>query len=334
MAEIREIGDAPQITRLLDEQGAEKRDDKERKLYTSSWSNPEKFARRFQEYNSSDCWYDNDVWQECNEHFNGVKDINEAIDLAFNGWKEGGEIIEKTRGYIQALNPLHNRLVKYGIAGAVPSVPRAVAGNILNMRLPDPQKSQKRRTITLVYNMCESCGNEAKAITNKAAVTAALIDEIEAKGFACEVIAVAATHNWKIRCVTSVCVKESHLPVDINRLAFSLGHAAMFRVLFFADWEVDDFCESLGWGLGTVSSTRPTKEQNFENIYTITSGYMNWNKIRIGDFEKMDDAVTKGLNSIVSELQRQGCPAFPKKDHEDDLAEETEEEDDVPEWDY
>lgn len=343
--QVREVGDAPNITRLISADNCKEHVDKEasagRAVFRSSWSSPEAFATHISKMDPDGSWYDNgyswspSVWKKSSEHkeFSGVDNIQEAIDMAFHGWEEGGALIEKTRGYIQALNPLSPKMVKYGIAGTTPNVPRAIAGNLLNMKLPANVASRKKKTITIIYNMCE-CGmtNQAQ-ISNKAAVTAALIDEIEAKGFSCEVIAVATTSNHQIKVLTSVCVKESHQPVDINRLAFSLGHAAMFRMLFFADWEGDDFCSKLGHGLGWVSTTAAEKEQNLEQIYTIEGGH-NGN-IPIKLFKDLDTAATKGLNAIVRELQRQGCPAFPKlKDHEDGLDEKPREEDEVPHYSY
>ncbi len=344
--QVREVGDAPNITRLINVNDTLEWIDPSpgRKVFRSSWSSPEKFAAHIQQMKGEDSWYEGgygpSVWKKGSEHkeFSGVETIGEAIDMAFHGWAEGGALIEQTRGYIQALNPLSPRMIKYGLAGSTPNVPRAIAGNILNMRQPTNTASKKKKTITIVYNMCE-CGSTNKdQISNKAAVTAALIDEIEAKGFSCEVIAVATTSNHMIQTLTSVCVKESHLPVDINRLAFSLGHAAMFRMLFFADWEGDDFCRSLGYGLGYVSTTKPAKDANAEQIYTIEGG--GHGNLKINLFKDIDTAATKGLNAIVRELQKQGCPAFPAlKEHEDALGKPEEEDhrdydDDDDEEDY
>jgi hypothetical protein len=313
--QVREVGDAPQVTRVIDIPLADK-------TLISSWSSPEKLATYLSTVKAGDCWKTDNVFKNVTKDFAGVDSIAEAIDLAHHGWKEGGEIIERTRGYIKALNPLSPRMVKYGIAGTTPNVPRAIAGDLLNMRQPDLTRSQRRRTITIVYNTCETWMANADSISNKAAVTAALIDEIEAKGFACEVIATAVTgYHPRIKAITSVCVKESHQPVDINRLAFGLGHAAMFRAFMFGTWESEKFAEGLGYGLGIVSTTLPTKEQNEANVFTITSGHYN-NRVKIELFNTVEGAAKEGLNKIVSELQRQGCPAFEKKDHEDDLDEE------------
>lgn len=332
---VREVGDAPDITRIftaLPQPDAEKQ-------YYASFSSPEKLASYLKDFSKNDCWKSNNVWSEMSEEFTGVSSIHEAIDMAYHGWKEGGEACEKARGYIRALNPLSPRLVKYAIAGAVPNVPRAIAGNPMNMRVAEDKNIQrKRKNITLVYNMCEPWYVGKDAITNKAAVTAALIDEIEGKGFSVEVIAVAATGSHRVRAMTSVCVKESHQPVDINRLAFALGHSAMFRGLLFGTWECDHDCEGLGYGLGRVSTTVPIPESNAELRYTITSGVCYEERpeckpVKMAHFETMELAATKGLNGLVRQLQLQGCPALEKKEHEDVLAEDDEEEI-RPEWDY
>src|ERR1700735_431602 len=177
---VRENGDAPNLTRLLSVET------KKPKIRYSSWSSPEAFSNYVSSIDPSGNWYANDVWKDASEYFSGVSSIHEALDLCRNGWKAGGETIEKTRGYIAALNPTRFQPVQYAIAGTTPNVPRAIAGNILNMRAPSLDKSSRRKTITIVYNMCENGGVDKEMITNKAAVMAALIDEIERKGFSCE----------------------------------------------------------------------------------------------------------------------------------------------------
>jgi len=335
---VVEIGDAPDLTRTMhpDPRGMISKDYDIHKMIVASWSSLEVFAKQFKGDHGAGWWASNNVRNRWNPDWNGAESFDAALDLAIHGWREGGETIERTRGYIRALNPLSPRMIKYGIAGSTPNVPRAIAGNILNMRVPEPGKSRKRQIITIVYNLCENGGVSAECITNKAAVTAALIDEIEAKGFACEVVAAVATNAWGgskgyIKAYEFVRIKESHHPMDINRIAFGLGHAAMFRGLFFADMQRNHEFKEIGEGLGSATSTFPTKELTEEQTYTITSAGKPG--ISASLFKDVDTAVTKGLNAIVSELQRQGCPAFPKKDHEDDLDEEDEEED-VPQWDY
>ena len=125
-------------------------------------------------------------------------------------------------------------------------------------------------------------------------------------------------------------VKESHQPIDINRLAFCLGHSAMFRGLFFASWETESFAEALGYGLGIVGTTLPNQEQNDAQVYTVTSGHYN-NRIKISLFDTVEKAAKEGLTAIVTELQRQGCPAFPKRDFSNESDEDAKVEE-RPQW--
>jgi hypothetical protein len=336
---VVEIGDAPDLTRTIsvksDGSNPDNADWPIKKIIIASWSSLEVFASQFRGDQGAKWWARHNVRNDWSPHFNGCDSFDEALDMAIHGWAEGGETIERTRGYVRALNPLSPRMVKYGIAGSTPNVPRAIAGNLLNMRIPEPGKSRKKQIITIIYNMCENGGVDAEMITNKAAVTAALIDEIEAKGFAVEVISAVATNGYDyhtrgcIRAYEFVRIKESHHPIDINRIAFGLGHAAMFRGLFFADMQRNHEFKEIGEGLGSATSMNALKEHNEEQIYTISSA---GKPISAGLFKDVDTAVTKGLNAIVRELQKQGCPAFPKlKDHEDGLDKEPREED-TPEF--
>lgn len=337
---VVEIGDAPDLTRTMkpDPKGHghwEKYDTD--KMVVASWSSLEVFAKQFKGDHGKDWWARHNVRNSWNPSWNGTASFDEALDLAIQGWAEGGETIERTRGYIKALNPLSPRLVKYGIAGTTPNVPRAIAGNLLNMRQPANAVARKKKTITIVYNMCENGGVSSEAITNKAAVAAALIDEIETKGFAVEVVSAVATDGWKgrniIKAYEFVRIKESHHPIDINRLAFGLGHSAMFRGLFFADMQRNHEFKEIGEGLGSATSSFPNKEVNEEQTYIITSAGKPGLSANL--YSTVDKAVTEGLNAMVRELQKQGCPAFPKlKDHEDDLEKSEEEAEDHSSYDY
>lgn len=335
---IIEIGDAPDLTRVMRPVPCENGN-----TVVASWSSLEVFAAQFKGDNGGKWWSRRNVRNDWSPEFNGAESFDAALDMAVHGWAEGGVTIERTRGYIRALNPISPKLTKYGIAGTTPNVPRAIAGNILNMRQPKPTATMKKKIITIVYNMCENGNINAEMITNKAAVTAALIDEIEAKGFSVEVVAAVVSNGggrtWDgpappMRAYEFVRIKEAHHPIDINRIAFGLGHASMFRGLFFADMQRNHEFSSIGSGLGSASSTTPTKDLIEDQVYTITGARSG---VSATLFDNIDNSVTKGLDAIVRELRQQGCPAFPQlKDHEDDLEKSEEENPSVPEphWSY
>lgn len=285
------------------------------KTCNSTWSSPEALARYIQTKNQKEAWNDS-AWTE-GKHFTGSESMEETLDLALNGWKEGAEQVEKTRNRIRALYPLRKTPSKFSIAGAVPSVPRAVAGNIMNMKSPDLTKAKRKTTITLLVDTCFNGSVNETQISNRAAVIAALVDEIENSGFTCEVILVAISDGRRgFSSQTLIRVKDAGQSVDTKRLAFGLGHASMFRRLIFADWQTEPACkDGLGNGLGTVHAMSPTDELTEKNIYVLPSANPKF-------YADADEAAHKGLKYLIAVLQAQGCPAFPKAKIDPKLKEE------------
>ena len=157
--------------------------------YHSTWDTPEAFARHVASIDEKSAW-DDAAWER-GSGFSGTENMAEALELARTGWKEGVARIEKIRANIHAMHPVLVKAVRYDIAGSVANVPRAISGNPLNMKANDLSKSRRRPVITLISSMSANCGISKEAITNQAAVVAAIIDQIETQGYACEVIAIA-----------------------------------------------------------------------------------------------------------------------------------------------
>lgn len=293
------LGDGLQLDHLLPKMS-----------YHSLWDSPEAYARYIETLNPSQSWNGPDAWTSTSEFYGQTKNMKETLSLCQNGWKEGAEKIEALRAYIKAANPRAPRLIRHGLAGATPNVPRAVAGNLFNMRQPGSSESRKKPVITLVANMSASCGIDSEMISNRAATLAAIIDEIEASGFSCEVIATAMSQGRAgFRAATSVIVKPSHQPVDVMKLAFSLGHASFFRRMIFADWETQDVCQKgLGYGLGTIRTEAYKRDQEAlleKAIYMLPS-----NQERSEYFKDDVTAMEKGLPFILQHLKELGCPPF------------------------
>src|SRR5437879_6234337 len=131
--------------------------------YHSTWSSPEAFARNIRARGKDNHWHSS-AWSVGDADWYGTENMEKALDLAAKGWPEGAAAVAKTRARVLANNPTAPRAIKYGIAGSVPNVPRAVSGNILNMKADDMAKARRRPIITLVANMSANCGVNAKAI--------------------------------------------------------------------------------------------------------------------------------------------------------------------------
>lgn len=268
----------------------------------STWKSVESYARYVEGLSSAKAW--STAGWRYGEDFHGTKTMKEALHLAQNGWKEGIDRIDKISKMISALNPILTKPISYGIAGATPNVPRAIAGNPLNMRQLDSAKSRRRPVITILSDMAESCVVSKDQITNKAATITAVIDRIEATGFSCEVIACCTSKREKYRCATSVMVKEGGQPLDVGRLSFGIGHSAMFRRLIFADWGSEATAQNgLGGGLGYAAGFGPSEELADKNVYVVPGGGMK-------NFIDEKTSAETGIKWILDCLKSQGCPAL------------------------
>lgn len=278
--------------------------------FHSTWSSPESLARHMQEINRHEAWHSS-AWDTDDGEWRGCNSMQEAVNLALDGWKEGAEMVEKMRNRIAASRPQSPRLNRHDMVGAVPNVPRAVSGEVKNMRAYDPSKSRRKPVITLVSDMAVSYNISSTRIANRAAAVACIIDEVEAMGYSVEVISVAMTKGWHSDCylaMTSVVAKRSDYPVDIKRIAFALGHPAMFRRFVFATWSEETILkDKLGYGLGSVGNDFDTESLNEKAVYVLPS-MQNHSEY----FKDIEAAMTLGMDSLMAELKKQKCPPFIK----------------------
>lgn len=285
------------------------------KNFRSYWSSPEKFAAGLANIKDQNHWH-NSGWDRDTSGWHGTKTFDEAVDLVHTGWKEGATKASRLLDRIMAKHPLQKRPKQFGIAGAFPDVPRAIAGNPFNMHVLDPERASRRPVITLLSDIGANCSHDNAEFINRAAVVAAIVDQIEAAGYACDVITFCTSYNGAIRrgeqgngfvYIGTCKVKDCNQPVDIARLAFGLGHTGMFRRLIFAEMGGHDFNESLGGGLGCSYSFKEeeVKELNSRSIYIIPS-------VERSDkaFKTEEDAETKGLDFLLKGLQSQNFPMF------------------------
>lgn len=296
-----ELGDAPQVSRMFTTK------DGQPFTYTSSWSSSEKFARHIKSIKKSSAWHPSG-WEQGEKQFRGTDTFEEAIQLAEEGWKEGVAKVSALQQKILANNPLLKEPIKYDVVGAVPNVPRAISGDPKNMRAVDLKKSRRRPVITIVANMSASWNVNEQILCNRAAAIAAVVDKIEASGFAVEVVAAGITGTGKFTVCTSITLKESHQPVDIARLAYGLGHSSFFRRLVFADWGGNDFCKPLGHGLGYISDM--TRSPDCEDQGMLILPCANTGMRHFKDDERTEK---DGVDFIIEVLKSQGCPAFTGK---------------------
>jgi hypothetical protein len=294
MSNIRLSGDAQELRELFPELSHARKS-------LAFYSSPEALAAHCASVDKSSCWYDS-AWTN-SRSFAGSKDMGEAVQMAQDGWPEGASRVAKLRDKINAASPVAKRFAKWDVAGAYPNIGRCLASNPLHMRRLDNAKSRRRPVITLMSDMSVNGGTSANAITNRAAVVAAIVDQIEAAGYAAHVIGFMSTSQDDLHCVCGTTIKESHQAADIGRMAYGLGHASMFRRLTWVTLQEDRFTQSLGSGLGKATEL-PTKDLAERNVYLVPSA------ARESLFASEDTTATQGLEYLIASLREQGCPAF------------------------
>jgi hypothetical protein len=302
--ETKSVGDALELEYTLP-----KPKNVKKKLFHSFWSSPEKFAQNVKLLQLGNPWHKT---TEGNKEFYGTNTLKEAIDMAEDGWKGGAETIEKVLNKVKAQNPLRRKPVKYGIVGSVPDVARAVAGNPLNMKVMDLTKASRRQVVTIVSDMGATCSVLASNFINRAAVVTALIDEIETAGYACDVFVYGHSKGGDCNfwsgpssdgtVLTAVQLKNSNQPLDLTRMAFGIGHTAMFRRLTFADWGGEKFCDFLGQRLGS------TVHMDYEGLAERNIFYLP--TVNEECFNTEQSAIDFGIQECILYLQKQGFKGF------------------------
>ena len=237
--------------------------------------------------------------------FYGTRTMDDAFALCRNGWQEGAERVARIRDKVATNAPTQRRYARYAVAGAIPNVPRYLAGNPQHMLRLESASARQRPVITLVNHMGGSAMIEANTFTNKCAVVAAVVDAIENAGFSCHVIGVSYSatdgDSNKYLCGVAVTVKNPGEHVDIARMAFALGHAAMFRRLVIGTRSSDSVNRPLTQNSGHTVDF----QSSVPNVYVLPSM-----KVNESFFTTEERAMTRGLEHFVSTLRDQGCPAF------------------------
>lgn len=240
--------------------------------------------------------WDDTAWNSENKFRGGT--IGNAVQLTRQGWPEGAETARRLRDGVQAAMPERRRIAAYGIAGAVPCVARAIAGNPMNMRRVVLSETAQRPIITLVCDIAVNSGFPADDLLKHAAAVAAIVDLLEDGGFRCGVIVVARV-TGKVCGEVAVQLKAPEQPLNLAVMAYGLGHPSFWRRNIFAIWQGDAAMQRIGGGLGVPKRVQPMPEHG-----TFTIGAAS----RAGD----GISATARFGFIMAELGMQGCPGIPQ----------------------
>jgi hypothetical protein len=157
-----------------------------------------------------------------------------ALALARTGWIDGAERMSVA---LEALPAIHRAPKQtYGYVGSKVSSARFAAFNPKCMIKRKPDSGNKPVVRIAVY-IAANWMADAQAMSNYGLAIARYVDEMEATGRRCEVIAALAmdfSTGGKSRVCHSWTVKNADEPMSLADMAFSVGHPAAFRRLGFA----------------------------------------------------------------------------------------------------
>lgn len=131
--------------------------------------------------------------------------------------------------------------------GHSPNVPAAIIGLPKSMR-KTVKTPQKTKVLTFVYSMGALGNVDADVITNAGLTAAKLVVALESYGYRVNLYAcpsMAKCGNDVATCIIKL--KDAKQPLDVAKIAFTLGNVAMFRRLGFAWRETVSGLKSRDW---------------------------------------------------------------------------------------
>ena len=175
-----------------------------------------------------------------------TKNIAAAAKLAREGWAEGAAQIKTSLETLHAAIPSKRFSREIGMAVTGPGtldLGRYFEGHpeawMVWQDREDTTASSKGPVVTIAFNITASGGVGTSEMIQKGSTIAALVDLLERSGRRVELILTCGTNPNKGHAIRiTVRVKEAGDVLDIDRVAYALGHPSTLRRLGFSVWEL------------------------------------------------------------------------------------------------
>jgi hypothetical protein len=99
-----------------------------------------------------------------------------------------------------------------------------------------------------------SAGVRGNAVMRRGVEIAAIVDAFETRGIRCEVEHRLASLSSGDRWQCSIMLKQAHDPLNLDVLAFSLAHPAMYRRICFALQDAESVDTQRQYGIGAFGN--------------------------------------------------------------------------------
>lgn len=184
--------------------------------------------------------------------FTGVASLEDAIDLARDGWQEGADRLLSGLDTHAPEQPDIAPAWEYDVGGEFPDIGAYCAGvpeHMVSPAMPDMDAPAKAPRLA-VLGTCPST-IPTPLVENYAVALASHIQAIQAEGRSVELsLVVSARMEDGDLTVTRIPIINPSAPVELGRLAFAF-HPAALRRLWFASMEQIPDVKALGSSYGT-----------------------------------------------------------------------------------
>lgn len=185
----------------------------------------------------------------------GTKTFEEAKSLAVAGWAEGAAEALTMRASIDAavreIVCARQAAYAYDLTGDSVDVGRFLSGEPeCFVTQTDNGESSNGRVVRLVANLAASGSVSSKSLFARGAVILAAVDIIEACGHRVELHIAHGSRNSVENFQQFTLIKSASQPLDVDRLAFCLCHAACLRRLAFSVMEQHGQMPNSSWPAG------------------------------------------------------------------------------------
>ena len=176
------------------------------------------------------CSHDRDT----RHSWHGSLDFAETLDMALHkGWPEGKKMLRDSLAII-APRPDVYQSINYDVAGAVPLVPLAIAGDPAAMMDFGEMAVASQPIVRIDYNHWIHAGTDVQAMMNRGAAVLSLASKLEARGYSTE-LRIIGNSTWAGDVFRySVTYKRAGENLDLDRAAFAIAHPSSMRRLAFA----------------------------------------------------------------------------------------------------
>ena len=240
------------------------------------------------------------------EEFTGTRSMHAAKALFSAPPQSLRDKAESAAQSLAPIAPMRHKLHSWNIAGAYPSVGRALSGEPRAMRAVSWQKSPKM--VTLICNVVIPWNIKASVLIDFSAAMGATIDRLEDSGWRVEVWAAQiAISDSDFVGGSLVRLKASEDSTDMAKLVAGLGHPSFLRRLCFGYASVTSALKPLGDAMGYSAEILPPDDVSGVYCTSLSAAY-----------ETITDAKRKPtaqnfLAEIAATLGRQGFAGFSEE---------------------